>query len=467
MIKKLFCMILFCLALAAQAQQDAHIKSLEDKISENRKLFQERPEQALYDIDKLLNEAEKSGQKNSELNLLASRCEYYYFLRVDFEQMINSAMELQKKAITYKNLLYEAKSHKYLSQAYSFNELFEKSLEELELGMKVLDRADAKDSLIILEKANFHTAFANIYNLKKEYFSGIQSLLNSVKEHDKLTESDWKNGTKFMDYANLGGAYLMVNLDSAEYYAQKSISFSTEHEADHNLMFLNYIVLGDVFLKRKKYEEALAYYKKAESIQENKHFINVEKLYNNLIEVYGNLNQSELKEQYEQKLKDLRLTVSENQNKSLRTIIRETGKNSKELEESKSNQWIWIAGGVLIFGGLIYFFTSRKKEPKISVSLTQEAYNKLIGLLKENDPSFLLAFEEEFPEFSQKLLKINSDLSNAEIELLAMIKLNLSNKEIAQYKFIQHKTVQNRRHKIRKKINLTSDTDLNKWVENF
>ncbi|WP_159447436.1 helix-turn-helix transcriptional regulator [Moheibacter sediminis] len=460
-------MLFFCFVVVAYPQQDAHLKSLEDKIADNRKLFQERPEQALYDIGKLLNEAEKSGQKNSELNLLANRCEYYYFLRVDFEQMINSALELQKKAITYKNLLYEAKSHKYLSQAYSFNELFEKSLEELELGMKVLSRADAKDSLIILEKANFHTAFANIYNLKKEYFSGIQSLLNSVKEHDKLTESDWKNGTKFMDYANLGGAYLMVNLDSAEYYAQKSISFSTEHEANHNLMFLNYIVLGDVFLKRKKYEEALAYYKKAESIQENKHFINIEKLYNNLIEVYGNLNQSELKEQYEQKLKDLRLTVSENQNKSLRTIIRETGKNSKVQEDTKNNQWIWITGGILILGGLIYFFTSRKKESKFSVSLTQEAYNKLIGLLKENDPSFLLAFEEEFPEFSQKLLKINSDLSNAEIELLAMIKLNLSNKEIAQYKFIQHKTVQNRRHKIRKKINLTSDTDLNKWVENF
>lgn len=467
MIRNLFCTILFCFALALHAQQDARIKSLEDKISDNKKLFQQQPEQALYDIDQLLDEAEKTGAQNSELNLLANRCEYYYFLRVDFEEMINSAMELQKKAITYKNLLYEAKSHKYLSQAYSFNELFEKSLEELELGMKVLDRADAKDSLIILEKANFHTAFANIYNLKKEYFSGIQSLLNSVKEHDKLTESDWKNGTKFMDYANLGGAYLMVNLDSAEYYAQKSISFSTEHEADHNLMFLNYIVLGDVFLKRKKYEEALAYYKKAESIKENKHFINVEKLYKNLIEVYQALNQDQLIAEYETKLKDLRLTVSESQNKSLRTIIRENAKKTEPIEKKENNSWLWIASGIFILGGAIYFLISRKKEPQISVSLTQESYNKLIDLLKANDPAFFHAFEEEFPKFSQKLLKINPDLSNAEIELLAMIKLNLSNKEIAQYKFVQHKTVQNRRHIIRKKINLSSDTDLNKWVENL
>ena len=48
-----------------------------------------------------------------------------------------------------------------------------------------------------------------------------------------------------------------------------------------------------------------------------------------------------------------------------------------------------------------------------------------------------------------------------------MVKLGLSSKEIAKYKFIQHKTVQNKRHIIRKKLNLPNNEDLNKWVESL
>jgi len=111
------------------------------------------------------------------------------------------------------------------------------------------------------------------------------------------------------------------------------------------------------------------------------------------------------------------------------------------------------------------YVSGNKAGQHTSSTLSAEKYNELIGLLKQNDPTFLLVFEKEYANFSQELLKQAPELSAQDIEMLAMIKLNLSNKEIAQYKFIQHKTVQNRRHLIRKKLNLTTDTDLNKWIE--
>lgn len=461
-----FCLLVcLCLPSTLYPQVGNHSKKIHERIIENQTLFQDDPAEAFRQIDELQEEAIRMEDTDSELLIMSKRYEYNYLLKIDFEEMISSANALRKKAVQYKAVLYEAKSHKYLAQAYAFNELYEKALDELKKAMEILEKANQKDSKIIMEKANVHTAFANVYNFKKEYFSGIQSLLSSAKEHDKLTDPDQKRGTKYMDYANLGGAYLNVNLDSARYYVNKSISLSTKDEADHDLTFLNYIVLGDVSLAKKEYEQALGYYKKAEAIKENKHFINIETLYKNLIATYEKLGRKDLKEAYETKLKDLSLTVSQNQNKSLRKIIRENKSQSFEEAEKDNVGWfIALFLAVVVIAAVI--FLKRKPEKREPI-LTPEIYNELIRLLKENDQTFLLAFENEFPDFTQHLLKISTDLSGSEIELLAMIKLGLSNKEIAQYKFIQHKTVQNRRHKIRKKLNLSSTTDLDKWVENI
>lgn len=445
--------------------QNTKLDDLSEKITNNQFLFKTDPQKAFKEIDMLLDEAIKLKDANAELRILSTRYEYDYLLKIDFEQMISSANILKDRAIVHKSLLYEAKSHKYLAQTYSFNELYDKSLEELRLGMEVLERADAEDAYIIMEKANIHTAFANVYNLKNEYFSGIQSLLNSVKEHEKLKDPELKRGTKFMDYTNLGGAYLKVNLDSARFYANKSIELSTPEETDHNLMFINYLVIANVHLEKKEYDQALQFLKKAESIEENKYFLNIKELYEKFISVYDALGDLELKTKYENKLKDLSLTVTQNQNKTLRKIILDD-KEQQQPQKSKSNIWFWgVLVGVLVLVVIIIVVRFKKEEQK-ETSLTPETYNSLIAVLKKNDQTFLLTFEKEFPDFQQNLLKVCPELSSSEIELLALIKLGLSNKDIAKYKFIQHKTVQNKRHIIRKKLNFTQDEDLNKWVEN-
>ncbi|WJJ99630.1 helix-turn-helix transcriptional regulator [Elizabethkingia anophelis] len=41
-----------------------------------------------------------------------------------------------------------------------------------------------------------------------------------------------------------------------------------------------------------------------------------------------------------------------------------------------------------------------------------------------------------------------------------MIKLNFSSKEIANNTFIQHKSVQQKKHRLRKKLNVPTDQDL-------
>lgn len=463
-------LVIFISGIQLLLSQTDSVNPIENKLIPNKERLQKDPIQTYHEIDNLISKAIQLKDADEELRLLSKRYEYDFLLKIDFEQMISSANILKERAIHHNNQLYEAIAHKYLSQVYIFNELYEKALEELQLGLEVLDKINPENSEVIMERANIYTAFTNVCTQRKEYFRSIEYVYKAIEEHKKLNNSELKRGTKFMDYANLGGVYLKVNLDSAKYYANKSISLSTPEEADHNLMFVNYLVIGNVYLGKKDYARAIEYYKQAEAIKEGKYFLNVKELYENSIKAYKKLGEEELKEEYEHKLKDLLLTVAQSQSNSLRKIIQYTKKNNdtlmKQGESKSKHRWIWWISAIIV-GIIIFVMFQQKKEKASDNLLTPEAYNKLISLLKDNDQTFLLSFEKEFPNFSQKLLKITPDLSHSEIELLAIIKLGLSNKEIAQYKFIQHKTVQNKRHIIRKKLNLSQDKDLNKWIEDF
>ncbi|MGS2764707.1 helix-turn-helix transcriptional regulator [Sinomicrobium sp. M5D2P9] len=95
------------------------------------------------------------------------------------------------------------------------------------------------------------------------------------------------------------------------------------------------------------------------------------------------------------------------------------------------------------------------------------AFGEVVGLAKENAPSFLTRFQEVYPEVCTKLLDINPKLVNTELNLCAMVWLNFSSKEIARYTFVQPKTVQIKKYRLRKKLNVPSDEDLYSWIRNL
>jgi len=57
-------------------------------------------------------------------------------------------------------------------------------------------------------------------------------------------------------------------------------------------------------------------------------------------------------------------------------------------------------------------------------------------------------------------------LTKKDIDFLILIKLNLSNKEIATLISISYESVISKRYLIRKKMNFTSDNDLVLFLEN-
>ena len=95
------------------------------------------------------------------------------------------------------------------------------------------------------------------------------------------------------------------------------------------------------------------------------------------------------------------------------------------------------------------------------------ADEEIIRLAKENSPRLLSKFKSGYPEFFERLTAINGHLQNSEIIFCIYLKLRLSTKEIATYTFVTPKAIQNRKNRLRKKLGISSDTDIYKWFDNL
>ncbi|WP_419869945.1 helix-turn-helix transcriptional regulator [Chryseobacterium sp. CT-SW4] len=89
-----------------------------------------------------------------------------------------------------------------------------------------------------------------------------------------------------------------------------------------------------------------------------------------------------------------------------------------------------------------------------SVSLKQEKVTALLESVLRKDNSFMPLFLNYYPDFTSKLLELNPQLTNTEIEVCALIKLGLNTTEIAEATNSSYKAIESIRFRIRKKINL-------------
>lgn len=93
--------------------------------------------------------------------------------------------------------------------------------------------------------------------------------------------------------------------------------------------------------------------------------------------------------------------------------------------------------------------------------------DEIMTLAKENSPRLLNKFRLFYPEFFEKLSAIQPNLKNSELIFCIYLKLNLTTKEIATYTFVTPKAIQNRKNRLRKKLNIPSELDIYKWFNDL
>ncbi|MES2798046.1 MAG: triple tyrosine motif-containing protein [Bacteroidota bacterium] len=96
-------------------------------------------------------------------------------------------------------------------------------------------------------------------------------------------------------------------------------------------------------------------------------------------------------------------------------------------------------------------------------------YNLIVKLIDSNISSgqdwkvFEQNFNRVHEAFFKKLLEIYPDLSSGDLKLSAYLRMNLSSKEIAQLLNITSRSVELKRYRLRKKMNLSTEENLVEW----
>ena len=85
---------------------------------------------------------------------------------------------------------------------------------------------------------------------------------------------------------------------------------------------------------------------------------------------------------------------------------------------------------------------------------------EVMRLARENSPRLLSKYKSTYPAFFKNLDAIYPGLQNSELTFCIYLRLGMSTKEIAMCTFVTPKAIQNRKNRIRKKLNIPSRGDI-------
>ena len=150
------------------------------------------------------------------------------------------------------------------------------------------------------------------------------------------------------------------------------------------------------------------------------------------------------------------------------------GKKKANLIRSLVATLVIIGVALLPKGIMIYYVwrKSRTRQPNEQNDTQAELLGdsdeeEIRNLAIHHDPLFLDRFRHTYPEFTRKLLQKHPTLLKSDFLLCAMVFLDFSSKEIATYTFLQHRSVQTKKSRLRKKMQLPPTTDLYQYLRSI
>ncbi|SMC32566.1 helix-turn-helix transcriptional regulator [Moheibacter sediminis] len=445
--------IFFLTSTFSIAQENDPQKKLLKETQANHNNFNENPKKAFEKAVLFIKNAKKINAHKAELTAIMTQCKYYRNAS-DYEKFMEMTKKLEQKAKLYNEPIYEASAKVYQSEIYYHNSQPKKWRAALEYALKVLEKSPPDDSLTMLTRSNIYICLSN-------YHTDFETRIKYIK---KSNENQYAKEL-YMGYSNLAVVFYKHNLDSAKHYALLSLKAKN---AKSDYIFNNYMVLSKVALKEEKYQDVINYAKKAEEIKGYKDWYNIQLLYANVIDAYEKLNDQENLTKYKSKNDSLTILISQNQKKYL---LRALNENEKPM--FGKNAIIAFSVFVILLLIIFYFLLRKSLKRKNTISKESETniwnydYSKLVEILKNKDKSFMVHFDEAFPEFSKKLLELNPKIVQSEIEFCALLKLKIPTKDIAAYTNIEAKTVRNKKYRIRRKLNIPDGTDIYQWFHDF
>lgn len=108
--------------------------------------------------------------------------------------------------------------------------------------------------------------------------------------------------------------------------------------------------------------------------------------------------------------------------------------------------------------------TGLLKQQMLINHLTEENIREIYNLAENNSPMFFEKFQVFFPHFIPEVLAINSNLIHSELYFCALMKIDFDTKKIAQCTNSSIRAVESKKYRIRKKLNIPSEMNINSFI---
>lgn len=219
-----------------------------------------------------------------------------------------------------------------------------------------------------------------------------------------------------------------------------------------------------------------------EILKKTRRVYQIPMLYQTIAKTYKKLNNASKEKDYLERYAKLNDSLGrvrdESINNSVDKITREKEKDDVDQQNSTIlyNVIIFSLFFIIIIVYYVYNkrITKKRKiieEKELETELLMKKMSvddeRLVSLARKNDPLFFNEYQNAYPELVGRLLEINPKLSTNELSFCAMIQLGFSSKEIAQYGFMQHRSVQTKKNRLRKKLHIPSDVDIYFFLQNL
>ena len=468
----------------------------------------------------LLDRARQSGDRNLEMqatNLLGYINVYWN----DYEASLQHFLKAQQIAEEIKDEKGKAGALLGLGRTYNMMKNSDKALEVLTLALRLCEDNQWKTeaakmlleignaysnseqyekTLIQLEKAiqitrEFHDTLTTIYILNNQGMAHLH--LGKLSQAKQFLEASLKLNEKRGDaqaqsaaLGNLGNVYIgMKEYGKAIDYIERSIAIS-EKQGFRVFTKDNYEILSRAYEMNQQYPEALRYYRRYSELGDS--LFNEEK--NKAIQAIEFRNS--------QQQKDQRISYLEIQNRnrslllkftllaismslvvlvlvivSFRLRIKLHRKERTEMDETLSQKNRELVSMMLqssqkekLLEELQHNLGKLSTSKIHSLKILAEELNGKIKSMQEVDTDWQVLkthFEEVHPNFFRTLHTRHPILSQNDLRICAYIRINLSSKDIARLVHISDRSVQTAKYRIKKKMQLPSELDLVRYINDL
>jgi len=468
--RKIFFLLCFFLIHELKSQtSNVEIDSVQTK-SFNNLLNEGNFNGIILQEKKAIEASKKIGYKNGEIKGYINIATALGAMKRNKESLKFLEIASAKLKMNKNDELFAYLNFTYGKNYYSLG-LYSQSIKffniALDLAKKIKDRKEREKRIY------------SIYDWKRSSFE-FMGMMDSVYS----TERKCMKSPMPMLYITIAERHFKAhNIDSAEFYINKANDLLSVKQipAEGKANVLR--AFGRLNIEKHNYSKALDYLQSSLKITQKARLRsrNLES-YKLIAKAYKGLNDLAMENEYLLKYSKLNDSLQEDTNSGIDMVLEkmliknETNENGKKVN---FNLYYTILIIIFIAGIAVYVISKKymsqqkhkdslinKKEQELEELKRKldDGYKEVVQLAINSDPSFMNRFKELYPEFYNNLTSKYQNLNSNDLKFCAFIKLNFSNKQIAEYDHISVRTVESKKYRLRKKLELSKDVDFNKWV---